>query len=421
MELQKKSNAVLAFARGLFINGESTDQALEAAGRLGVMLGIQVNLIARWGELLLQSADGDTRLVCSTRAEPIGVNMQRVCSALRVLNTCGGGQVRLVAVPDAIKAAFSESPAPTWLFAVAAGAAAAALAVLFGVQHWSSAGLIFLSATIGAILRRWLARISDNLYLQPFSAALLAGVAGALAVRFHLSSSLRLVAVCPCMVLVPGPHFLNGWLDILRGRVHLGSARILFAALVTLAISAGLLLGLASLGVSLPVDPVGGTVPLWEDVIAAGVAVASYSIFFSAPLSMLALPVAVGMLAHAIRWFMMVVLGWGPAYGALVACAIVSVILAPVGRRLQMPFAAIGFASVVSLIPGVYLFRMTSGLIQLTDGRNTTLGLISATISDGMTAVNIVFAMGLGLVVPKLVIDGFLARRNHRSAGRTTR
>jgi len=35
-------------------------------------------------------------------------------------------------------------------------------------------------------------------------------IIGGLAVRYDLSSSLRLVAVCPCMVMVPGPHFLNG-------------------------------------------------------------------------------------------------------------------------------------------------------------------------------------------------------------------
>ena len=69
-----------------------------------------------------------------------------------------------------------------------------------------------------------------------------------------------------------------------------------------MAISTGLLLGLALLGVSLPVDPAGRAVPLWQDVIAAGVAVAAYSVFFSMPLRMLAWPVAVGMLAHALRW-----------------------------------------------------------------------------------------------------------------------
>ena len=104
------------------------------------------------------------------------------------------------------------------------------------------------------------------------------------------------------MVLVPGPHFLNGMLDLIRGRINLGATRLIYAVLVVVAISMGLLLGLALLGVSLPVDPVGRTVPLWHDVIAAGLAVACYSVFFSTPLRMLPWPVVVGTVAHALRW-----------------------------------------------------------------------------------------------------------------------
>src|SRR6202040_1878848 len=194
---------------------------------------------------------------------------------------------------------------------------------IFGVQHLAAAALIFLSAGAGALLRRSLAQYSANVFLQPFCASLLAGVIGALAVRYQLSSSLRLVAVCPCMILVPGPHVLNGALDLVRGRIHLGAARLIYAGLVIVAISTGLLLGLALLGVSLPVDQAGRAVPLWQDIIAAGVAVAAYSVFFSTPLYMLGWPVAVGMLAHAFRWAVLTVLGVGPATGALAASLVV--------------------------------------------------------------------------------------------------
>jgi uncharacterized membrane protein YjjB (DUF3815 family) len=324
---------------------------------------------------------------------------------MQAIDDIGAGRLAPAAAKQSILAIAQAPPAPTWLFTLAAAAGAVALAVIFGIQHLLGATLVFVSAAAGALVRRGLARYSANVFLQPFAAALLAGVIGGLAVRYQLSSFLRLVAVCPCMVLVPGPAVLNGALDLVRGRIHLGAARMIFAGLVVGAISTGLLLGLALLGVGLPVDEAGRAVPLWFDMIAAGVAVAAYCVFFSMPLPMMVWPVAVGMLAHAFRWWLLVELGASAATGALAACLIVGLIITPVARRRRMPFAALGFASVVSLIPGVFLFRMASGLTQLAGGPHPTLELISGTIADGMTATVIILAMSFGLILPKIVID----------------
>src|SRR3989441_3722697 len=406
MTLQDRSDLVLTFARVLHVNGQSTDETVAAAERLSNDLDLHATIIARGGELQLQARDGGARLVSVEAADPTGVDMDRVASAMRTVDEVGAGRLAHPAVLEAISAISDAPPAPTWLFTLAAAAGAAALSVIFGVHHLPAVALILASAAGGAVLRRTLAQYSTNSLLQPLCAALLAGMIGALAVRYNLSSSLRLVAVCPCMILVPGPLVLNGAMDLIAARINLGASRLVLAGLIILAISVGLLLGMAILSVSLPVGEPGRAVPLWLDVIAAGVAVAAFSVFFSTPLRMLGWPVAIGMLAHAVRWGALKA-GAGVATGALVACLLVGGILAPVARRWRMPFAAIGFASVVSMMPGVFLFRMASGLVQLANYSNANFDLLRATIADAMTAIAIILAMSFGVVAPKMIMDRF--------------
>jgi uncharacterized membrane protein YjjB (DUF3815 family) len=89
----------------------------------------------------------------------------------------------------------------------------------------------------------------------------------------------------------------------------------------------------------------------------------------------------------------------------------VGIVLAPVAHRLHIPFAGIGFAAVVSLVPGVFVFRAIDALDSLPFG-GADPQLLGG-ISDGTTAALIIIAMAVGLAVPMHLYGQF--RRGARA------
>jgi uncharacterized membrane protein YjjB (DUF3815 family) len=180
--------------------------------------------------------------------------------------------------------------------------------------------------------------------------------------------------------------------------VTLGIGRLGYAALILAAIATGLILGLAAGGSTISVAQPAATVPLYVDVVAAGIAAGSYPVYFSMPYRMILWPVGFGMLAHAAHWWALAVGQLDVATAALGSCLIVGVLLVPVSHRLRIPFAAIGFASVVAMVPGVYVFRMLSGVVQFAG--IPTSQLLTSISSDGAVATLVIAGMATGLAVP---------------------
>jgi hypothetical protein len=74
--------------------------------------------------------------------------------------------------------------------------------------------------------------------------------------------------------------------------------------------------------------------------------------------------------------------------------------------ELTLPFSGLAVASVVSLMPRVFLFRMSAGLVSVVSrGAGAPPDLVQSVIADGATATIIVIAMAFGLVIPKLCPD----------------
>jgi uncharacterized membrane protein YjjP (DUF1212 family) len=398
-------------AQLLYVNGQTTRNIVERVREVGRAMGYSVALFPSWGQLAIRLETVDeskTEKIIAFDSSPVGVDMNKVMKTVEVMDRVCAGRLEVGGAAAALKEIARLAPTSTLRFVAFAGAGAAALGVIFGDARPFSLALIAISAGAGAVLRRLIAARGGTALAQVLAAALLAGLFAAGAVRFLGVADETLLALCPCMVLMPGPHFLNAALDFAHLRVALGQARFSYAALLTLLICVGLIAGLSLGQQSLPAPGPATITPLPLDVLAAGVAVAAYGAFFSMPLRALPIPIVIGMFAHASRWVALE-RGANAPLGALIACLIVGALATPIANRLHFPFAAFAFASVVSLIPGAYLFHMAAELLAVMDaGSKGDVQLLMATFVDGATAGAILLAMALGLSLPKLLMESLV-------------
>src|SRR4051812_7775779 len=225
----------------LHLNGQSTNMTMTAVDRLNRGLGTTSTLIPSWASLLLVGPEVSTRVAA---VSPTGISMRRVATAMTIIDKAQDGPLDRDAVRKGLAAAHRESVSNTLIFSGACATGAGALAVIFGAQHPPPGLIAAGSAALGGLARRGLAPVGAGILTQGFAAALIAGLIGVTAAHLRVDGALGLVVLCPAMVLVPGPHILNGALDLLALRVTLGIGRLGYAALILAAVAAGLIVGL---------------------------------------------------------------------------------------------------------------------------------------------------------------------------------
>lgn len=400
-------------ARLLYINGQTTQRLVDDTTRLARAWGLAWEVLPQFDSLTCRWRAVDSTEPWQTEilsASPIGVDMHKVAQTNALISkVCAhpkpAGPTEIAHWAQTIEQIEHYRPSSHSRFVLMAGLGAAALGLIFGVADPEVLALIFVTAALGAGARRLIARYSQNLLIQPFAAALIAGLMGALASRLLTDSHVQFVEIAACMILVPGAHILNASLDLVRGRIGLGLARMTYCLLIFLAICVGLLLGLSLGGGTLATSALPVDTPLWLDIVAAGVAVAAFGAFFSLPWALLAAPVIVGMIGHGSRWLILEN-GGGVVAATLVACLIAGSAMTLLAHRLKLPFAALAFASVVSMMPGIFVFKLAASLVDIyAAGSQATLPMLLAAVSNGTGALMIVLAMTLGLIVPKIFIE----------------
>ena len=105
MTREERSNLVLAFARVLYVNGESTQLTVKSSERLSQFLELHAAIFLHWGQLEVQLEDADGKFISVVEAAPLGVDMNRVASTSRAVEELCDGR---------LAPAYAKRTVPQW-------------------------------------------------------------------------------------------------------------------------------------------------------------------------------------------------------------------------------------------------------------------------------------------------------------------
>jgi uncharacterized membrane protein YjjP (DUF1212 family) len=290
---------------------------------------------------------------------------------------------------------------PRWLAALVLGAAAASLAILLGADA-GAAAVAGLATGLGLLARQELGRRHFTLLALPLTAAFIGAILGGLAIRFGWTRTPELVLVVPALMLVPGPHLINGLLDLIDNYLPMSVARLGLAMGILLASAAGIGLGVE---LTLP-DPVSGDqasspdhLSLVSDVLLAGIVTCGFAVFYNTAWRHLWMVTLPGMAGHGLR-FLALEAGYRLLAATFLGGLAVGVISAWMVRSRKMPVAIIAFAGAVTMIPGLHMYRALSGAVRLARlGDMTDPGTVAGTLGNAVHACLVVSGLALGLIL----------------------
>jgi uncharacterized membrane protein YjjP (DUF1212 family) len=368
---------------------------LQAAKRLGV----DVLVFVAYRGVTLYSPEGHQ---FHAQASELRINVAVSAQVNHVLQEFVAGKLSLAASATALESVEQDAPQhDPWALAFTFGLAASALAWLLRADAGAVA-VSGVSSALGLVARQELARRRAILPLLPFTAALMGAVLGGVVIRLGWTATPGSCLMVPALMLVPGPHLINGLYDMLENHMQTGLSRLGLAAVILAAAALGVSLGgWITVGTTtVSATPAEGVVVTFAlDLVLAGMASCGFGASYNAPWRMIWISILCGMVGHGIR-FLCLRHGISIEIATLFACLAIGWMAGVAVERLHVPFAAVAFAGAVPMMPGTSMYQGLAGTVLISKaGVAAGPVLLASTFSNLFNAGFVVGAMALGLLV----------------------
>lgn len=367
--------------------------------RVARHLGVDIRVFVTYRGVTLFARDGHQY---HAQAPELRINVAVSAEVNRIVDAVCERQIDLAAATAGLESIERSAPRHNrWLLAAIFGVAAAALARLL-LADWGAVAVSGVSSALGLLARQELARRHVVLFAMPFTAALIGSLLGGLVIRAGWTHTPGFCLMVPALMLVPGPHLINGLYDMLENHMQTGISRLGLAVGILVAAALGVFLGgWLALGMTTvsAVPAADAVITLPTDVLLAGMAACGFGAFYNEPWRVLWISVLCGMVGHGIR-FVAMQHGVSQEIATLFACLAIGAMANVAVDRLRLPFAAVAFAGAVPMMPGAFIYQGIEGAMQISrDGAHADPVLLAATFAHLFKACFVVGAMGLGLLI----------------------
>jgi uncharacterized membrane protein YjjP (DUF1212 family) len=401
MGTRRLQTELLAYAGRLLLEyNESTGEirhALEATAR--ALTDDTCNVAVSYGGVAVSLAGGGPVML---PVRELRYNMALQARIHAILKRVRGLELEPAVALAELKRVEADTPRhPPWLAVLLLGAAAAGLAYLLGadVGAVSVAGL---ATGLGLAARQTLGRRHFNLLTLPLTAAFIGAALGGLTVRLGWTQTPGLVLIVPSLMLVPGPHLINGLLDLIDNFLPMSLARLGLAIGILLSSTLGIVLGI-ELTLSEPLgaeQAVGADhLNLLLDMLLAGIVTCGFAVFYNSAWVQVGTAAVSGMMGHGLR-FLTLQAGWRLEAATLLGGLAVGAISAWIVRSNKAPVAVIAFAGAVTMMPGLQIYRALGGALKTAQLMSAAdQQTIAWTLGNASHACLVVGALSLGVIV----------------------
>ncbi|MDQ0203306.1 threonine/serine ThrE exporter family protein [Pectinatus haikarae] len=408
-EIGRKLLLILKTGQILMESAADTNRITRTMKRVAAFMGITAGTLhihITYTTIMINISDGNHSITKFQKCIKHGINMTKISAVSKLSWKSIEKNYTLDQYETELNRIFTLKKQYTAIFiAIGAGLACGGFSKLFG-GDWIAFFYTAVCASIGFLLRSYCNKLDINSYasiaISSFAAAILAYLT-----HFIPGSLTPWHPLLACaLFIVPGIPLINSVDDLLDNYIVSGITRAVNTILMVGSMSFGIVLAIKLCQVEdftiLSTHPDSS---YFVYGIAAAIASVGFSTIFNVPRRLLWVVALGGMISVCIRNFVNFDLDMGLAAGSFAGAVIVSILALKVVHHVHTPMHVITLPSVIPMIPGVFMYRLMFGLINI--NAMDTISLIHV-FQSGVIASLTILAIAVGVAIPNIFARRYL-------------